>query len=258
MLLLEDKSNFFKTLSVPEEFGYNLDFDDRYMIENFAENEVTNHVLCSYDFGVSKIAFLLKGASYAVKLPFTGQYCYHRGWDDDDDDWAGKESEEGETFDWYSGASCADGCNYCEAELNKYDKLVDLGFGMFVAKTEFGGYTDTATPYYLQELVSPYSYGGRIKATTPPTQKSLDAADKFLEREGGQSFIERNEVARTFTNKFFLADLIEAYGAEKVEEFCHYVQTEDREIADDLHTGNFGYRVSDGSPCILDFSAWNN
>ena len=66
------------------------------------------------------------------------------------------------------------------------------------------------------------------------------------------------EGKRFFPSRFIL-DLIKSYGEDKTFNFLEFLKSDSdiaRSISMDLHNENIGYRVSDGTPCIIDYSGW--
>lgn len=223
---------FLKAVSpLPEHFGV-ICYSDRKeepVYFNFFQEAVKkvdpNAVLY---FGMSKIVItspLLN--NIVIKIPFNG--CFEEGYYDYYD-WT--------PFEWASGSDNAD---YCLTEFEKYKKLKTYGLDCFVAKTLFYKKINNVR-IFLQEYVIPESNSCSIHI---PSKKSQGIAYRW--KDEGKICIDIN----------WIANCLDKYGKSKVERFLNYCDNIDLDILEDIHKGNFGYRRN-GTPCLLDFSSFNN
>ena len=84
--------------------------------------------------------------------------------------------------------------------------------------------------------------------------------DDFKEKTAKdiEKYKNKLEGKRFFPSRFIL-DLIKSYGEDKTFNFLEFLKSDSdiaRSISMDLHNENIGYRVSDGTPCIIDYSGW--
>jgi hypothetical protein len=119
----------------------------------------------------------------------------------------------------------------------------------------------------VQEKVLPYSeFYNKDKNTSSDNSKEISKRIHNIYRNFCYSYHSINNeemdadeaIGYVFceTGEAFLAMIIETYTYELVEKFSRWVIDEAREIAMDLHYRNIGFRVSDGTPCLLDFSGF--
>ena len=217
------------TLTVPVEFGGDFDRDEYDILYIWCE-EIKEALKFphTYAHGVSKVAFIFNNFDWVVKIPFNGYYdmC----WDE--------ESEDYEEMIWYPFECAADGWNYCNTELLKYEQLEAKGLECFLAETRFLCHSANNYPIYIQEKVIPYN---EDKEERTPSKKSLS--------------IVKEKKIQSRLSKTWVATAIGFYGEEKTLEFLNYIAQIDIEMGADLHEGNYCFRA-DGSPCLLDYSGW--
>ena len=188
--------------------------------------------------GVSKMAIVIPESHYVIKVPFNGKWDTY--YDDDNDAY----EECWEDFMYANPENYS--FDYCRDELDKYERAVSAGLGIFFAETLFYGYTRGGYPLYLQEKVRPDSHLRR--ADTPKAKENSFTVVKS-KREKDYNWKRLPEE--------WLAMAIDKYGLKLVERFIDFINNEEPEISDDLHGGNYGYRY-DGSPVLLDFSGWRD
>ena len=130
--------------------------------------------------------------------------------------------------------------DYCALEESVYQNAEAAGFEQYLAKTSFYKTIKNCYVYVQEKVYTLYS----DKASTP----SEGSRKKIDERNG-----------EYLGNKDWSACFIDFFGEDAFEKFYNYCVYGDDEhemcIADDLHSGNIGFRA-DGSPVILDYSGW--
>lgn len=226
---MQELINIFSNISIPEYFGGNLDDENYDTVYSWGYDIINKYFASSHCLnGVSKMVFILNDSNWVIKIPFNGYF--YITWNEEDD-WI-CEKEEWDCFryamnDW----------DYCNVELEKYKDARKQGLECFFAETKYLCKGMNNHPIYIQEKVIPVN-----KDTI-----KRKASNRALKIAGKTS---------TCLSKTWLALAIDFYGNEKVQKFVNYIENIDPEISQDLHYGNYGYRL-DGSPCLLDFSGWN-
>lgn len=135
--------------------------------------------------------------------------------------------------------------NYCQIEADIYQECIDDGYGyeIFLAKTK-----EIDELHYVQEKCE--TYGNKYDTCDDNFQKkTAKDIEKYKNKLEGKHF---------FPSRFIL-DLIKSYGEDKTFDFLDFLSSDSdiaRSISMDLHNDNIGYRVSDGTPCIIDYSGW--
>lgn len=190
-----------------------------------------NHILASCHNGLSKLVITSPTFGDAViKLPIYSLYddCY----------------DSDTVYDVpYSKAAAADPSDYCMAELEKYNTVKKIGLEFFLAETVLYK-TINDTPVYLQEYIEVDS---EVYAEHEPSKGSLSKAKELNSYHSGilpDSAME------------WIGCCIDFYGEDAVDDFLDYCDTKDKDILDDFHYNNYGYRLN-GEPCILDYSNYN-
>lgn len=197
------------------------------------------------EYGLSKLVIIPSDSSVVIKIPFNGMDEYqYKEYDEENDD----EDEDYDDGEWvwsnFYGASGSIPDDYCQAEYEKFLSLKDKNLECFVAETEFYSKVDS-TNIFIAEKVIPFD--NLYKNIPNPSKKSKETAEQWRKSRKLYCF-----------NEDWLANCIDFYGQEKVEKFINYCYNDDNDIIRDLHGGNFGYRQKDNSPCILDYSDFNN
>ena len=239
----------YRELIVPDFFGGVLG-EDNPIVEDFG-HEICNQYDAEWRCGASKMCIIPRESDMVIKLPFKGTIYY----DNDDCPFL-------EEFESSGSESCT--WDYCLAEVELYNKVAAAGFECFLARTEAYGNTHNGHPMYIQEKVQVYGEGA-----SPSKEVSEDSRDKsntimqsyrnYIYHSTSTEEMSREQlIGWTFSEagEYFIASLIDAYGYDKVADFSAWVFVNARNIAIDLHHGNIGYRESDGTPCLLDFSGF--
>lgn len=241
----------YRELIVPDIFGGTPD-DYNPIVEIFGE-EIYDNYGANWRCGASKMCIMPSEGDMVIKLPFKGNIYY----DDEDNAFV-------EEFERSGSESCA--WDYCLAEVELYNKVAAAGFECFLARTEAYGKTYNDYPMYIQEKVKVYGEGA-----SPSKEISEDSREKSktimysyrnyykLHRNLSMEKMSKEElIGWTFaeTGEEFIASLIDAYGYDKVADFSEWAFLNARNLAADLHSDNIGYRKSDGTPCLLDFTGF--
>ena len=207
-------------------------------------------------YGISKLVIISPHlGNYVIKVPFNGMY------EENYDCGCSKENECNYNFRcycdcehgvepdykdyWcdYSNADSPTGWNYCDAEWQKYKNLRKIGLDCFVAKIypfiEIGGFK-----CFIQEVAT-----AKNDADGNETSRVTAASRKKAESLNSEFHYDLDEG--------WLGLCVEIFGANKVRRFMKYVEEEDPEILNDMHSGNYGYRPN-GTPCILDFASFDS
>lgn len=144
-----------------------------------------------------------------------------------------------------------DGNDYCLAEYNKYLALKEQGLDSFVAETvlhssfEKDGITFNI---FVQEIVLSYM---DCCDCPLPSKESSTAAKEYQDED------DLDNTVCGFTEDW-VANCIDNYGEDKLNNFLTYCCEVDPDIREDNHYANYGYRASNKTPCILDYSNFND
>lgn len=233
-LLLEDKM-----------MKYAKMYDDTYREDFYLDEEADYARLDDYapyihrqvytEHGASKFVIIDKSCSHVVKIPFHGTEHYEDIYNEETDEY---EYTDDSYFEDFYGAM-TDGWNYCGDEAYIYSLAEEAGFEKFFAETKLLTYTKReGIPIYIQERVESFSRG---KTKSKASEKSKEIAEVY-----------HNNVHLARIHKDWIADAIEFYGEDYVREFLEWY----KEYANDLHSGNIGYRFN-GEPVILDYSGYH-
>lgn len=193
--------------------------------------------LADISYGMSKLVITsphLHGV--VIKIPFNGHYEYDCEYDEDE-----ALIEEEYTWRPFCSASATDKSDYCLSEYEKYMKLKSYKLNCFVAKTYFYKVID-GVRIFLQEEIIPEEDDYSEHASS---KESQNIAKEW-----------RSEGKFWGIDSEWIANCIDEYGKEKVEQFLSYCNHTDYDILEDMHCGNYGYREN-GTPCLLDFSNFN-
>lgn len=244
-LLLEDKISMAmriieKEIDGCDKIGADINEDYCSIVENLNYSFEKKMPKTATYHGVSKMAIVIPESQYVIKVPFNGKWDTYYDDDDDNDTY----EEYWEDFMYANPENYS--FDYCCDELDKYEKAAACGLGMFFAETLFYGYTKGGYPLYLQEKVRPYNHIRRADTPKAKENSLTYVKDKRANDYNWESLPEE-----------WLAMAVDRYGLELVERFIDFIHTEEPDISDDLHGGNYGYRY-DGSPVLLDFSGWRD
>lgn len=212
---------------LPEDFGMmeDEDYESRpcdydYICSRLAK--VDPEAIVSY--GASKMVIYSPALeNVVIKIPFNGQY------------------DQDEYFIPFEHAHCSDPSDYCLAEYEKYKTLRMHGLECFLAKTIFYRIKDEVR-IFLQEIIREINCLDTNR-TKQPSVKSSELANSLMGKK------------RCPFNRKWLAQCIDAYGYEKVLDFLSYCENVDKDVVQDMHGNNYGYREN-GAPAILDFSGY--
>ena len=239
----------YRELIVPDIFGSTTD-DDNLIVNHFGEN-IHNQYGAKWRCGASKMCIIPSEGDMVIKLPFKGNMYYN---------------VEGnpyiEEFENSGSESCT--WDYCLTEVELYNKVAAAGFECFLAKTEAYGKTYNGHPMYIQEKVEVYRDGAspskEVSVENKKKSKTIMKSyrDYLFYQHSTEEMSREQLIGWAFSEagEYFIASLIDAYGYDKVADFSAWVFVNARNIAMDLHSGNIGYRKSDGTPCLLDFTGF--
>lgn len=239
----------YKEIIIPDMFGQN-EYEENEIVLDFIDNINEKYSASCYS-GASKLCIVPQESEYVIKLPFLGEIEYE---------------ENGEMIlCHFNYAKTKNRWDYCRAELELYNKAADAGFAYFLAKTEEFGTTNSGHPMYIQEKINVYNVSKHkykknisydIKSKTATILEKYN--DRYMDNRLNDEMTEEELIGYIFaqTGDTFLSYLIDAYSYENVAKFSKWVYENAREIAADLHWGNIGFRESDGTPCLLDFSGY--
>ena len=209
-----------------------LDYDKR--------NKLLNHFSCNYDkdisedafelyeylryfypnisyfHGLTRMAIIIPDCKYIIKVPFRGVY------------------KENKFFKFEK--------NYCEQECRNYNELSSCGLEKFFAETaclNLNGYT-----FELQEKCLPWKEFQHNVSKTD-MEKAIKLKKKFITFNA--------DINLPYV---FIAELIKVYGENEVKNLFTEATFYNPDLLKDMNVENFGFRVSDGTPCIFDFSSF--
>lgn len=205
-----------------EPIDYDYIYDSVIKIDKDAEINygMSKLVICSPNFG-----------GVVIKIPFNGYLI--RDYDDN-------ECEQDSWYDFY-GADGSDPSDYCLTEYEKYQQLKKVGLQCFVTKTIFFK-TICGVRVFLQEEVIAENDDYEMRSASQKSQKL--ARDWWAQGILHISFE-------------WIANCLDKYGESKTKKFLDYCNKVDLSILGDTHCGNYGYRKN-GTPCLLDFSDYND
>lgn len=235
MLSKEERLNIYKTIDVPIDFGYYFeDGEDSRELYDFATEVYNINQKAVVTHGISKAVIIDPDLDVVVKVPFNTTFYYNTDNGDDltyDPDLPDIKEEIKD--------------NFCQIEADIYQECVDEGYGyeIFLAKTK-----EVDNLHYIQEKCE--TYGDKYDTYNEDFQKkTAKDIEKYKNKLEGKRF---------FPSRFIL-DLIKAYGEDRTFNFLDFLDSDSdlaRYISMDLYESNIGYRVSDGTPCIIDYSGW--
>lgn len=202
-------------LRICDNFG--CDFDDSCNEDFFGDLPEQLDAEDEIAWGISKFVIFPAGTpDKVIKIPFEGGYFHLYTSNSDDYE-----------VDFCPNTNIVD---YCEEEADIYTEAEELGLECFFAETKFGGHTKDGTPFYVSERILGYE----------PNEET--SQDSYKKAEENRCALPQN----------FVADAIEQFGLEKVQELIVFLKAKNLH---DFHDGNIGVR-RDGSVCILDYSDW--
>lgn len=239
MLMLTDmyhtvKKNF--EVCFNDNYGGYIDEDDYSDACDALDSAVTSVRGRTFS-GCTKAVFVPSDTHRMVlKVPYNVNFFYG-------------DDEENPIVDPFRNAGNEDnGWDYCEREFTLYEDMVEKGFGMFFAETRFYGYTDNGYPLYLQEQATTFR-NSDIEVTGDYKVESFNFVT--TKRKEGDSRL-TNEY-RIFMTEW-IAKAIDFYGKELVDNFLKVILKSS--ISEDMHLSNYGYRTTDGSPCLIDWASF--
>lgn len=234
MLSKEERLDIYKTIDVPINFGYYFeDGEDSRELSDFIYEVYSINEEAKVNHGISKAVIIDPDLDVVVKIPFNSDFYYNME-NGDDLTYNPDLPDIIETIEK----------NYCQIEADIYKECAGTGYGIFLARTE-----EIDEKHYIQEKCKMYE--DKYDICNEEFQKSTSKAIKKYE--------EKLKDKKYFFPSRFLLDMIKSYGEDKTFKFLNFLNSDSdiaRTISSDLHNGNIGYRVSDGTPCIIDYSGW--
>ncbi|MBO7535565.1 MAG: hypothetical protein J6T34_00300 [Bacilli bacterium] len=226
---IRDRINIFTN------FGYDVESECDDMIYDALDDVFAHHKVV-YAKGVSKMCLIPDDTNWVLKVPFEGviEYLY-----DEDDN---------EGYEDFVYNTCAhnskNGWDYCLTEVEYFEIAKESGVAEFFAEERcFGECGTTKHPAYIQEKCVTYSETSWDDEKYKPSENSMEIV-KSSDKYKWKSF-----------NLDWIASAIDFYGEEKVDELFNFLNNHS-EMTGDFHTGNYGYRVSDNSPVLIDYTGW--
>lgn len=221
---------------LPEHFGVNIDYGfepiDLDLILDAVHGVDPDATVC---FGISKLVIVSDEiGDVAIKIPFKGYAENYDTYDTEKDEYI-------EVWHRFCYAASSDQSDYCLAEYEKFKELCKQGLDCFVAKTIYYKEKD-GVRIFIQEKVTPEN---DLWKTPQASQASKNIVKTWRDKD----MFDMDEE--------WVANCIDKYGQEKVEQFLNYCADEDQDILGDVHSGNYGYRL-DNTPVILDYSNYND
>lgn len=233
MLSKEERLNIYKTIDVPNDFGYYWeDGENSRELDDFSNEvyDINREAIVTH--GVSKAVIIDPDLDVVVKVPFNTSFYYNTNNGDDLTYNPDLPDVKEDILD-----------NYCQIEADIYQECMGYGYEIFLAKTK-----EIDNLHYVQEKCE--TYGNKYDTYDDNFQeKTAKDIEKYKNRLEGKYF---------FPSRFIL-DLIKSYGEDRTFSFLDFLDSDSdiaRSISMDLHNENIGYRVSDGTPCIIDYSGW--
>lgn len=177
-------------------------------------------------FGTTKLVIVSPkvGEDVVIKIPFNGTFGKDGNW---------------VPFRCAPDVSKEQKNNYCCSEYNKYNRLKNTNLNCFAAETTL--YECGDLTLYIQELIIPMA-----DAYSEQPQPSTAAHETILKWwDNGTCPIPPNK---------WIENCLDFYGVYKTLRFVCYCSDIDLDILEDFSTSNAGYRKSDGTPALLDYS----
>lgn len=215
-----------------------LGVDDIRSYENYLRDNVDERILVHS--GATKAVIELNDDNMPVvmKIGFDG-------YDDSSFTSSGDNvsEEEEEEYIKFQGAEGSDAADYSNAEYEKYIEFKKHGLEYFFAEIELFG--EKSRKYFIQEKCFSYCDSCSEGFCSYETEKTV--SHKLEEQE--------SDLENTFLLPW-LGDVYEKYGDKGLIELEGCMEY-DREIFNDMHDANYGYKIADNSPIILDYSNYN-
>ena len=185
-------------------------------------------------YGMSKMVITSPALeNVVIKIPFNGylEYGYDEKEDDFDDYWI-----------YFAYADDGDdGSNYCWAEYKRYKEAREEKVNTFLAETVFHDVIDGIS-IFVQEKVNPACYSKKKYHISHFAEYLTSCLKVEYEMRMALPWV---------------SACVDYYGISKTTKFLKYCHDVAPEIMEDLHNGNYGFRP-DGSPCLLDFSSFDD
>jgi len=239
-----------------EKFIKSADWESIWDEDTFCQENVypIEHYLDEDDFnwecGATKMVILPvdPNEQFVIKIPFRYFYTESGGYYDEDGEYwpedtycemtraplpkYGMIGDEFYRTDW----------NYCETEVEYCDLAAAANISEFFPETK--KYCETPYPIYLQELCETATY---------------EPVGEYSEYEKIHEQIialtQSEKIANCCYNFFshWVVSAVKTYGLKKLIELFQFMV---KYHMTDFHSGNYGYRKSDGTPVLIDFAGF--
>lgn len=238
MLTLEDFETaraIAEKLNIPQEFG--IDLEDDYFDPDDLVDQVSalNVGEFSVDNGVSKVVIIFDAFNFVIKIPFNGGWYNQTEYNEEEDEYECVDRY----FEPFSGAYAPDQSDYCWDECICISDACDMGFGALFPTTSFLCEVE-GQRFYIQEKVNTMRHFHPTPSENSLTRaKNLDSDYRYCDTD-------------------WRAMVIELYGEDFLRSFIDWYRNDNsNHILDDMHGGNYGYRM-DGAPIILDCAGFRD
>lgn len=208
------------------------DFDGE-LTENNFEEKILSHLpkdfKYNYEYGATKLVFLISDLNYVIKIPFTGdvEEIYNADEDGYEDIYCPFEcaGESGEA-EW----------DYCKVESERFILAREEDIDAYFAKTERIGFI-SGHPIYIQERAEVFS---EMKNWSSYPEEKRSSTREKCSKENFWCF-----------NECWLTDLLEYCGEKTFDKFMSFIKVNH---FDDLHSSNIGY--INKRPVLIDYSGF--
>lgn len=221
---------------IPENFGSDVhgDLPPLEMLEAFMDEVCSafDCTLCDFDYtaGATKLVLVFRDRDVVYKFPYKGYYTTQKEYNEEEDEYYETDVTEFIPF----GKD-----DYCQIEYDFQENDIPPEFKVFFAlckKEEKDGIT-----YYAQKKCVPMTEVVRKRG------EDYEVGIK-IKRELSDDDLIYPEFSVDWITK-----AAAAYGEELVKKFLLWADAE----LSDMHRGNYGYRVEDGMPVIIDWGGYD-
>lgn len=182
--------------------------------------------------GATKCAIVFNNLDCVLKLPFHGTISFDENVDDEP------------YFEYFEGVDGDNNWDYCLAERDRFNLAQNCNVDLLFAQTRL--IKRGTTPIYIQELCVPVLWDC-------DTNKLVSQENRII------SFKYQTQLKNMDLECLqddWLAHAISVYGQEYMDNFIYNFLSDHPKILDDMHRGNYGYRATDGTPVIFDYSGY--
>ena len=225
---IEDIINIFNGFE-PIYYGCFTEYEAEYFIDDFIDLE---HF--SFEMGATKLVLIPKKEDYVIKVPFTGYFD-------------GGTPEDGDYISFY-GAEFGNGEDYCQSEIEFYNKIKNSNFKqLFMPLEKIGEYK--GVPIYIQPKCETLIEGEEnfIYSSEKDRKRIKEEAEKDSSQAKEPVFaaLPISWVASLLTVLKDYKELVKFYSFLRKHDFGY-----------DLHIANVGYY--NNHAVILDYGGYNS